>query len=146
MKKGIILFAVFCLLGTTLQSQTGPNRRGQLEERIEAQRIAFITQRLQLTAEESRNFWPLYNEYEDQLKTLRDNERPKSDIMNMSEAEAEAFLNASLAADQRELDLKRKYLERFKSVLPVKKVAMLGHVERAFNRELVRRIQEHRRK
>jgi hypothetical protein len=36
-------------------------------------------------------------------------------------------------------------MKKFKEVLPVQKVAMLGHVERAFNRELLKRIQEGRR-
>ncbi|MCB0665633.1 MAG: hypothetical protein KDC80_07420, partial [Saprospiraceae bacterium] len=32
-----------------------------VQERIEAQRVAFITQRVNLSPEEAQQFWPIYN-------------------------------------------------------------------------------------
>lgn len=33
------------------------------ERKLEAQRIAYITNKLDLSSEESIKFWPVYNEY-----------------------------------------------------------------------------------
>jgi hypothetical protein len=53
----------------------------EVRQRIESQRIAFITQRVHLTPDEATKFWPVYNEYRDALKDMRDDfERPISKI------------------------------------------------------------------
>ncbi len=49
-----------------------PMMNKEARERIEAQRIAFITDQLHLTPDEAARFWPIYNEYKDGLKDLRD--------------------------------------------------------------------------
>ena len=40
-------------------------------ERLEALKTAFITRELQLTAEEAKGFWPIYENYSSTLKELR---------------------------------------------------------------------------
>ena len=39
----------------------------QNEEKLKAQKIAFITQKLDLTPDESAKFWPLYNQMESDM-------------------------------------------------------------------------------
>ena len=47
-------------------------QRGEkMNERIKAQKIAFITEKLSLTSEEAQEFWPIYNEIEAKKETLR---------------------------------------------------------------------------
>ena len=38
---------------------------------MQALKIAFITQRLDLTSAEAEKFWPIYNEYEVEINNLR---------------------------------------------------------------------------
>ena len=40
-------------------------RDGRMNERIKAQKVAFITEKLSLTAEEAQQFWPIYNAFEE---------------------------------------------------------------------------------
>lgn len=107
-------------------------------ERIEAQRIAFITQKLQLTPDEAAKFWPIYNEHKDQLKDMRDDfERP--DIANVSEDEARAIIERHLQQEEKRLEMKRTLFTRLRSVIGSKKVLMLQAAEKEFNRELLRK-------
>ena len=47
------------------------NKRERLRERIEAQKGAFITKKLELTTEDSQEFRLAYNEYQAELQSLR---------------------------------------------------------------------------
>jgi hypothetical protein len=126
-----------------MQAQ-GHEMRGEARERIEAQRVAFITQKLKLTPDESATFWPVYNEYRDGLKDLRDDfERP--DLLTMSDQEATALIDKHLQQEQKRMDLKRNLVTRLKSILPPRKILMLHVAENQFNRELLQKAQEFRR-
>lgn len=146
MKRILLTSTLFIALMGMAMGQGNRPRQEMLEDRIEAQRVAFITQRLRLTADEAQLFWPIYNEYEADLKALKEEQPFRPEIMKMSDEEAEDFLRKTLDLEQRELDLRKHYISRFRSVLPIQKVAMLGHVERAFNRELLKRVQEARKR
>ncbi len=118
---------------------------GQLSQegrdRIEAQRVAFITQRLRLTPDEAMRFWPIYNEYRDALKDMRDEfERP--DLETITEEEAGRIIEKHLQQETRKLELKRNLLTNLRTVISAKKVLMLHAAENGFNRELLRRVQE----
>ena len=43
----------------------------QAQDRIRALKVAFITDKLKLTPEESEKFWPVYNQYEAEQKRIR---------------------------------------------------------------------------
>ncbi|HJW28165.1 MAG TPA: hypothetical protein VJ508_02830 [Saprospiraceae bacterium] len=112
-------------------------------QRIEAQRIAFITQRLRLTPDEATKFWPLYNEYRDALKDMRDEfERP--DLETMSDDDASALIEKHLQMEQKRLDLKRNLFTRLRTVITPRKIILLRIAENEFNRELLRKAQEFR--
>lgn len=121
-----------------------PGRTADAEERIEAIRVAYITDRLRLTPEESQQFWPVFNQFEDDQKNLRNSLKNKKDILNMSDAEAEEFVKMHLDLEQKELDLKRTYFEKLKKILPPRKLAMLGMAERQFKAKLLEHLRERR--
>jgi hypothetical protein len=140
-KYFIVLAALMCSI-TIATAQPGA-MGGAARERIESQRIAFITQRLNLTPEEATGFWPLYNEYRDALRDMRDDfDRP--DLMSVTDEEASSLVEKHLQQEQRRLDLKRNLLTRLRSVIPARKIIMLHVAENAFNRELLRKAQEFR--
>src|SRR5258708_7051259 len=91
-------------------------------DKVDAQRVSFITDKVKLTTAEAQSFWPLYNEYNDKVKSLRKNFRAnyggKEDFK--SDKEAEDFLNAEINLKQSEVDLKKEYTEKFKKVLGAK--------------------------
>lgn len=123
---------------TIAQRQGSGQLRPESRERIEAHRIAFITQKLSLTPDEAAKFWPVYNENKEAVKDLRDDiERP--DLMNISNDEATVIIERHLQIEQKRLEMKRSYLNRLKSVIGARKVLMLHAAEKEFNRELLKR-------
>lgn len=114
-------------------------------ERIEAMRVAYITRRLQLTADESQKFWPVYNEYTAELqKNNRDKQmemfETRLNFDSMAEAELDKQMMQIIDLQAQEVEIIRKFHGRFKQVLSIKKVAMLYRAEREFKRELIRQL------
>ena len=143
MKISISITSLFLFL-TSLAVNAQPGYMSkEVREPIESQRVAFITQQLRLTPEEAARFWPIYNEYRDALKVMREDiDRP--DLETITEEEAGVIIEQHLQQEQRKLELKRSLLTRLRTAIPDKKVLMLQRAENEFNRELLRKVQEHR--
>ena len=117
------------------------------KERIEAMKIGFLTERLDLTPDEAKVFWPVYNKYNDELESIRKAHRSsvedaRKDFDEMSDQEVEKQVDKEIAFRQNELDIMKKYHPQFKQVLPIKKVAKLYRSEESFKRKLLNMLQE----
>ncbi len=135
--SSLLLFA--CFLVNAQPGGLSPEAR----QRIESQRIAFITERVHLTPDEATKFWPIYNEYRDALKDLRDDiQRP--DLENISDDEASKVIEQYLQMEQKRLDLQRKLTTQLRGVISPRKVLLLHAAEMEFNRELLHKAQEFR--
>lgn len=122
----------------------GPPPGGPKKERVEAMKVAFITQKLDLSPEEAKVFWPVYNQYQDELEQLRKNRREnaKQNMDDLSNAEIEKMVDGEIGYRQAELDLLKKYHPQLKKVLPIRKVARLYRAEEEFKRQLLEMIQD----
>jgi len=113
----------------------------QRGDRIEAMRIAFITQKLALTPVESEKFWPVYNVYRNAVVDLRKQTSLETNLEVMSDAEAEKAIQISIERMEKELSLFKRLANDLKPILPSRKIAILTKTERLFNEELIRRAQ-----
>jgi len=126
------------VLAFSQQPGPGPLSK-EARQRIEAQRIGFITQKLNLTPDEATKFWPVYNEYKDALKDMRDDfERP--DLMNITDDEAATIIDRHLQQEQKRLEMKKKLFNDLRKVISPRKIILLHAAEREFNRELLQRV------
>lgn len=143
MKKfltGIILL----LFTLALNAQPGKLTE-RMEGKIQAYKIAFFTERLQLTPEESRDFWPLFNQFESEQEALKNRYNPEGRRIDlMSDSEVEEFLNKNLEVEEQMVKLRREYIQRFKKILPIRKVAMLQRIDTEFKRALLEEIKQRR--
>jgi hypothetical protein len=142
MKKYIYLVAIIATISLNAMAQKG--------ERLEAMKIGFITERLNLSSDEAKIFWPVYNKFTDDLKKLRQSTKGKiaeemSDMPAMTDAEAEKVLNDMVSFKINEAELLKKYATEFKKVLPVKKVVLLFKAENDFKRELLKKLSQRNR-
>ena len=145
--RNIILFCLifFSLLNAKAQS----NAEDKLikREKVEAMKIAFLTDKLELTTKEAQVFWPLYNEYEAKMDLLRKNRKKDAVLVmetldKLSDKEAESLVDSEIKQRQQELDIQKEYHEKFKKTLPIKKVAKLYATENDFKRQLLKKIKE----
>lgn len=137
---GIVLFAV--LLSTQGFAQGNTNTK----EALEAMKVSFITQKINLTPEEAQVFWPIYNQYETELDALRkkrkDEKAAMDDVSKIGDKEIEKLVDGEIIFRQQELDIIKKYHAQFKKILPVKKVALLYKAQEDYKKELLKQIQE----
>ena len=137
-----LLLLILPVLGKAQPQEPGPLSK-EARDKIEAQRIGFITQKLNLSPEEATKFWPIYNQHKDALKEMRDDmERP--DLMNITDDEATAIIEKHLQQEQKRLELKKKLFTDLRKVISPRKIIMLQEAEREFNRSLLRRANEMR--
>lgn len=139
--KYISLFALLLLLANSGMAQ-GDSKR----DKIDALRVAFITKKVNFTSTESQYFWPLYNEMNDRLEAARKAFRLQYNTTTnydfKTDKEAEAYLNAELSLKQKEFELYREYYDKFKKVMPVKKVAAVRRAEEDFKKEMIESIKK----
>ncbi|MBK6391677.1 MAG: sensor of ECF-type sigma factor [Saprospiraceae bacterium] len=129
----ILSLTILLLSAWTLSAQRG--------EKIEALRIAFITNKLALTSTESEKFWPIYNVYKNALADTRRQANLDMNLEAMSDAEAEKAIQSSIERMEKELELFKNLARDLKPVLPARKIALLSKTERNFNEELIKRSQ-----
>ncbi|MFM1875077.1 MAG: hypothetical protein RL266_814 [Bacteroidota bacterium] len=146
MKKLLILFTTV-LMSTAQFAQAQEDLDPDKRERLEALKVAYLTKELDLTPQEAQQFWPLYNEMEAKMKAIRKQRRDnrldtKANHESLSDQELSAAVDRELAFEQQELDLKKQYNERFKKILPIKKVAKLHAAEHGFRKELLHRAKD----
>jgi molecular chaperone DnaK (HSP70) len=145
MKK--VLFSILSLLVLFVIPASAQDAEDDKKQQIDAWKVSFITKRLNLTPAEAKVFWPIYNQYETELETLRKNHRNarqamKDDFSAMSDKEIEKMVDAEIAFKQNEIDILKKYHAQFKQVLPMKKVAKLYKAEEDFKKEILKRYRQ----
>lgn len=122
----ILLAGMFAL--NAQAPQQPPHEQGGKGEKIEALRIAFITQQLNLTPTEAQKFWPIYNQFNADMKTLRQNFKMDSNGQLTAEQQ--------LDLEQKKLDLKKKYKSQYEAAIGKDKVNQLYNLERQFHDKL----------
>ena len=123
-------------------------RDGKMYERIKAQKIAFITGRLDLSPEEAQKFWPIYNAFEEKTNDMRKNDlKEVRDAMkrgNLSEKEAQQILEKFMNVEDNLHEAKKQLVKDLGKVIPPQKIIQLKATEDAFNKKLMS-ILQHRR-
>jgi Spy/CpxP family protein refolding chaperone len=138
MKLKFTLIAFFALLQLTVSAQTR-------QEKIESIHVAFISNKLDLDEATAEKFWPIYNKYNDELKAANKERKEYTDDLDntsLSDADAEKNLNAMLAAQQKVLDIQKKYKAELLKVIKPRQLAQLYVIERDFKEKLLKRMQE----
>ncbi len=134
---------ILCLLAGHLWAQNDAAR--PLEERIETQRIAFITDKVNLTREEAQKFWPIYNDYRDHAKQLRERKVPSKSLIDMDDDEALEHIEKQLAIEREELQLKEELMQDLKTVISPRKILRFINAERKFKERLLQMMNQRRR-
>jgi len=114
-------------------------------EKVEAAKIALITERLNLTPEQAEKFWPIYKEFNDKQRGLRQEfqqMRAGHDPKTASDAENKQMLNKGLQIKQRQLDLEKTYSNRMQQVISTQQLMSLRKAENDFRQMLMQRIRE----
>ncbi len=105
---------------------------------VRADKADIVAKTMELDAEEAATFWPVYKEYEAELKTLGDERlaiiKDYADhVDTLTDEKARDLITRSVALEGKEHALKTQYLDKFLAVLPAKIVARFFQVEARIN-------------
>jgi len=95
-------------------------------ERIQALKIAYLTKKLDLSPEEAQRFWPIYNKYTEEIRTVRQAHKPE------------------LETEEDILKVRKKYNGEFAKALSAEKVNTFFRSEKDFGAIIQRELQERR--
>ncbi len=141
----------FCLL-LLLTSATLFSQSGGKFEKIKSLKTAFITEQLALTPTEAEKFWPVYNVYDSQFRTLNKNQRKEifdkveNGTENMTNAEATVIIDKDLEIRSKELELRKQMVTDLGKILSAKKILLLAKSEEDFKRTLLHRYRDAKQK
>lgn len=145
--RGILIPGLTLLLVLSFQARVFS--QGPYMERIKAQRVAFFTEKLDLSGAEAEKFWPVYNEYSRQKEKINLESRSLTrslmlEIDEMDEKEVELSLQKFIDLENKSHKLFLKYNEKFIQILPPSKVMKLYMAENQFKQYLLKQIGDQR--
>ncbi|WP_157593327.1 RusA family crossover junction endodeoxyribonuclease [Rufibacter tibetensis] len=143
-----LLFLSFMFLAGTVSYAQGhkketPEERKARIEKIETAKIAFISDKVEMTGEQAQRFWPVYREHDRRRHELRQKSRPykEQNINALTDEQIQAGLESRLNIRQRELDLEKEYMDKYLRIISPKQLALFYRAEREFTKLLLERLQ-----
>ena len=151
--KRMISLSVCLLMAVASMAQPQGNKPNEEQrkkdfERIQSEKIAFITQELDLSPEEAQSFWPVYNQC---AKESREAHKKMMEAFGefrgkkgaaLSDAEMEKKLDAYIQASKASNQVMADWYPKFKKVLPIHKVAKLYQAEEAFQMRMINNLKK----
>ena len=130
MKQFLLIISFLGLgLGVFAQEEDAKKDGG----RIEALKIAYITNKLNLSTDEAQKFWPIYNKYMDEVRKAHQDSRANKE--------------PELQREEKLLSIRKRYNGEFGKAISTEKVNNFFRVEKEFNnvlqKEMLERRQQH---
>ncbi len=124
-------------------SQEKPSDNMQIvREKVRADKKLLVAENMQLTEAEAKAFWPVYDQYQDELFLLR--ARSAKLIKDFADAyekmnndTAKKLLDEYMTIESLGLKLRQTYLPKFRKVLPDVKVVRYYQIENKIQAALV---------
>jgi len=111
------------------QPQQQPQQQQQPDGgKLKALQIAYLTNKLNLKPDEAQRFWPVFNQYQEEIRKVR------MEGKNLTEVDKE----------QKIVDIRKKYFEEFSKVLNKERADRVFKADNEFRDVIRREIQERR--
>ena len=142
----VLMLASMMLVSPQSSSQT--HDKGGWQDKMKAERVAYLTDVMGITSSEAEKFWPVYNEMAAERKSSFEKAMRSFKALNDAvkagkpEAEISVLLNNYLKANAASRAVELKYVPRFNKILSVEKVAKLFVGEEEFRRQQIHRWKE----
>ncbi|HTS45003.1 MAG TPA: hypothetical protein VMH01_11450 [Puia sp.] len=119
MKRFLLLYGIILLSTHAVMAQDG--------SRLEALKIAYLTKKLDLSTEEAQRFWPIYNQYTEEIRQTR--------LDAIKDHWDEIRLEENI------LNIRKKYNTEFGKALSPDKVNMFFKSEKEFGNFVQKEIE-----
>lgn len=113
---------------------------------LESLKIGLITKRLNLSPEQAKGFWVLYEEFNKEREEIRKEQMKMSlDEEDKTDEVLKRNLENHLSSREKEIGIERKYVSKFLNVITIKQLVKLYKAEAHFRRMLLETLR-HRKK
>jgi hypothetical protein len=121
------------------------------KDKIKTLKIAYLTEKLNLTSKEAQTFWPIYNDYQEEKQKLRNKGSVEiiskiKDADNVSEKDAAQLLDKVILYEVEENKIFENFIAKITKVISSKKTLVLLRSEEDFKRQLIRQYHEKNKK
>ncbi len=132
-----LMFATTLAVGTLSSAAHAdePDEIALTRKVIETQRQAIVAENLNLDEAQAEVFWPLYDEYQGQMRTVSDQyiaivkQYAEAWPEGVDDEIAEGLMKDWLAMETDRIKTQRKYLKRFGKILPTAQVLRFFQIE-----------------
>jgi hypothetical protein len=134
----LFVFAVGAIFTVSIGAAVGEDPAADtmqmVREKVRTDKKLLIAENMQLTEREAAAFWPVYEQYQQQLRTLADRalqmvEHYADHYDSMSEAAAEKLLDDFITLEGDRVKILQAYRPKFAEALPANKVARYFQLE-----------------
>ena len=145
MKYLILLITICWMLTGTAVAQKQHNEVKHYE-RMKEFKMQVISEHLALSSEDSTKFWPVFEEFEGEMESIR---REMMDmtkgLVAKSDKQLEKDIERMFELKTQQLAIEQKYYTRFKEVISIRQIAALYQAENQIKRMILNRLKEHKR-
>lgn len=139
--KSKSLIITLCALAMCISMAAQPHqRKGEWKEKMQQERIAYLTMAVDMSTEEAKTFWPVYNQIEKQREDTRRAVFEAFKKMEKGEGDAATLLDEYLKAKAEADAVDAVAAKEFSKVLSPEKVAKVFIGEENFRRDQMRRM------
>ncbi|MCO4822932.1 MAG: hypothetical protein KC469_12740 [Flavobacteriaceae bacterium] len=131
------------------------NAIGQSKDRMEklkTLKIAFITEKLNLSQQEAQAFWPIYNAYDNASNELRRNQRNEfrknvkrgEKVESLDDGVSKKLVATYISTEEKQVQLKKQIVADLEPVLSSKKIWRLILAEDEFKQKMIEEFKKRR--
>jgi Spy/CpxP family protein refolding chaperone len=141
-KISLVPMLMIAFFAFSLDETYGQRKNEEEIRKIQDAKIAIITNRLDLTPDQSKDFWPIYNEFSKQRRDFHRSMRQLISGKEGARTDDQVMSNLKEVQDlkQKELELEKEYQSKFLGVITANQLVELYKAERSFNEMLIQRL------
>ena len=144
MQKKLVWLLLFSFLGLNFHLFAQDNKRKAEFESFKKRRIAFITKAMNLTDDEAKVFFPLYNELQEKKfilnrevrRATREFTQAEKEGKTHSEEDYSNLIKLITDTNVQTAKLDQEYIAKFLEVISAKKVCLYIQAEQQFARDI----------
>jgi len=131
----------------TISIAANAQEEKNVREQIETEKIAFFTEKIGLTLEEAKKFWPVYDEYWEKKRELINKRKERMSYYlkhsgNMNKDELENLADEYVEYRYQKAQLLKEYHKKFKEILPIEKVMRIYMADYDFKSYLLKKLKK----
>ena len=132
--KKLFIITVLSVFALNISAQETPALDSVMQSNYNAEKKALIKEAIQLNDEEAKEFWPLYQEYNNKLQKINNEivsliNKNADKLETLTNDEAEDIWEKKMDLSYDLVKLEKKYFKKMKRVLPAGKVVRYFQAE-----------------